>query len=180
MSDAHDAANFENPDLSPDPSWVLKDIGRDGRRNRSFVSGDPYGSRLRVRYYWDPVADARVAKVWFGPDAEGPPGHAHGGSVAAVLDEAMGTNAWLRGHHVLAGTLTIRYRRPVPLGVVHVVRTSIARIEGRKIFAEGTIEGPDGAVVAEGEGLFIEMKPELRAAMKDAADRTGRVTPDAY
>ena len=35
------------------------------------------------------------AKVLFGPGTQGPPGHAHGGSMAAVLDEAMGGAAWM-------------------------------------------------------------------------------------
>ena len=65
---------------------------------RSFVSGEPDGDRLRVCYYRRDRDGALVGKIWFGPGAEGPPGHAHGGSMAAVLDEAMGAGAWLAGH----------------------------------------------------------------------------------
>ncbi len=167
------------PDLGPEPGWV-EPIFQDTRPNASFVSGDPEGPRLRVRYYRDPVTQNRVGKVWFGPMAEGPPGHAHGGSIAAVLDEAMGTNAWQRGHRVLAGTLQIVYRRAVPLGTVALLRTEIDRIEGRKVFATGSLVDEEGGVWAEGSGVFVIMRPEQLALIAEEASRTGRLTPDAY
>lgn len=55
----------------------------------TFVSGDPGGNRLRVRYFRRDNDGALLAKVWFGPGTQGPPGHAHGGSMASILDEAM-------------------------------------------------------------------------------------------
>jgi acyl-coenzyme A thioesterase PaaI-like protein len=166
------------PDLSPLPGWEAPPSG-DGRPSRSFVSGDPNGSRIRVRYYRGPDGQ-RVGKVWFGADAEGPPGHAHGGAIAAVLDEAMGTNAWLVGHRVLAGTLQIVYRRPLPLGLVARLRTDIAEVSGRKVVARGWLEDDDGRAYAEGTGTFVIMRPELQAMLDEEASRTGRATPDAY
>lgn len=89
------------------PIEPLESVGT----GRSFVSGEPSGDRLRVRYYRRERDRALVGKIWFGPGAEGPPGHAHGGSMAAVLDEAMGAGAWLAGHAVVAAKLTINFRR---------------------------------------------------------------------
>ncbi len=160
------------PDLSPLETWIPlphRGVGR----GRSFVSGDPDGERIRIRYFRDGDAGMMVAKVWFGPDAEGPPGHAHGGSQAAVLDEAMGGNAWLQGHPVLAGTLTIRYRRPLPLGTVVTVRTDIASVDGRKVVTSATLEDEDG-VYCEGEGVFIVMKDALRERLFEEAQKEGR------
>lgn len=82
----------------------------------SFVSGDPFGNRIRVRYFKRERDGALVGKVWFGPGAEGPPGHAHGGSMAAVLDEALGAAAWMSGHPVVAAKLVTVFRRMLPLG----------------------------------------------------------------
>ena len=59
---------------------------------RSFVSGKPQSGLLRVHYFERQGDDAIVGRAWFGPGAAGPPGHAHGGSIAAVLDEAMGVD----------------------------------------------------------------------------------------
>lgn len=167
------------PDLSPEPGWA-EPLRAEKRAHASFVSGDPEGPRLRVRYYRDPATDDRVGKVWFGPMAEGPPGHAHGGSIAAVLDEAMGTNCWQRGHRVLAGTLQIVYRRAVPLGTVARIRTSIERIEGRKVHAAGALVDEAGVVWAEGSGVFVIMKDEMLQHIAEEARRSGRGTPDAY
>lgn len=167
------------PDLSPEPGWQPPQH-HDIRPHASFVSGDPEGPRLRVRYFRDPRTGDRVGKVWFGPLAEGPPGHAHGGSIAAVLDEAMGANAWDLGHHVLAGTLQIVYRRPIPLGTVAHLRTGISRVEDRKVFTVGTLMDAAGQVWAEGSGVFIRMREDLSARMAEEAARSGRRTPDAY
>lgn len=87
---------------------------------------------------------------------EGPPGHAHGGSLATLIDEAMGAAAWRRGHRVLAVNLNMNYRRPVPLDVEVRVTGQVIRAEGRKVFTSGTITLPDGSVAVEGTGIFVE------------------------
>jgi acyl-coenzyme A thioesterase PaaI-like protein len=155
---------LDTPDLSPQPGWV--DEGSAESPNRSFVSGDPTGQRLRVRYYRD--GQERVARVWFGPLAEGPPGHAHGGSIAAVLDEAMGSCCWVQGHQVLAGTLQIVYRSPLPLGSVVTVRAGLAEAGERKVRTWGRVEGPGDAVYAEATGIFVRLRPEVADAFATA------------
>jgi len=52
---------------------------------RSFVSGDPDGNRLRAKYFIREKDSHIIGHVWFGPGSEGPPGFAHGGSISAVL-----------------------------------------------------------------------------------------------
>ncbi|HMV69272.1 MAG TPA: PaaI family thioesterase, partial [Myxococcota bacterium] len=112
---------------------------------------------------------------------EGPIHHAHGGSLAAVLDEAMGSACWIQGHRVLAGTLTIRYRRPVPLGSVALVRTEVVGVDGRKVTTRGAIADPGGGVYVEAEGTFVRMRPEQEQAFLDAArERGDYAMPDAY
>jgi len=60
---------------APEEGWTpiepLVSVGT----GRSFVSGDPEGDRLRVRYFRRARDGALVGRVWFGPGAEGPPGH---------------------------------------------------------------------------------------------------------
>lgn len=124
---------------------------------RSFVSGDADGDRLRVRYFRRADDGALVGRAWFGAGAEGPPGHAHGGAMAALLDEAMGASAWLAGHAVLAAQITIAFRAILPLGSIVTVEASIARIDGRKVITRGRLVGDAGVTHAEGEGLFVEL-----------------------
>jgi acyl-coenzyme A thioesterase PaaI-like protein len=165
-------------ELGPDEGWVPVVVAEDVE-NRSFVSGDPFGDRLRVRYYTEERSGQRVAKVWFGPRAEGPPGHAHGGSIAAVLDEAMGANCWAQGHPVVAGTLEVVYRGPVPLGAVMRVRTSIASVEGRKILTQGMLVGPDGAELAASRGVFVRVRDALLDTFREARASGRYRLPDA-
>ena len=62
--------------------------------------------------------------AWFGPGCEGPPGHAHGGSQAAVLDEAMGAVAWINSHSCVAGGFQIKYEQMLKL-VHHLARLRV-------------------------------------------------------
>lgn len=125
----------------------------------SFVSGHPHGNRLRVRYYKRKGDENLVGKVWFGPEAEGPPGHAHGGSMAAVLDEVMGACAWMKGHTVLAAQLTTNFRNPLPLGTIAHFEATVDRVEGRKVYTTGRLADESGKLFCEGTCLFIVIDP---------------------
>ncbi len=126
----------------------------------AFVSGDPQSDRLRVRYFHRAADGMLVALVWFGPGTEGPPGHAHGGSVASALDEAMGGAAWHAGYPVVAARITVDFREMVPIGIDATIEARIEQVDGRKIRTRGRMTGKDGKVYAEGEGLFIVLEPE--------------------
>lgn len=91
---------------------------------------------------------------------QGPPGHAHGGASAAILDEAMGLVVWAAGYKVAAVNLEINYHKPVPL---HQPLTLVARIteqDERKIFSTGEIRLPDGRVAVSGRGIYV-VAPKL-------------------
>ncbi|MFW5748668.1 MAG: PaaI family thioesterase [Chloroflexota bacterium] len=97
---------------------------------------------------------------------EGPPGHAHGGSLATLLDEAMGSAAWADGYQVLAANLNIDYMTPVPLNTPLTITGRVDRKEGRKVFTSGEILLPDGRTATRGTGLFIEA-PDIFAGKMD-------------
>ncbi len=123
---------------------------------RSFVSGETSGDRLIVQYYSSGEASILNALAWWGPGAEGPPGHAHGGSMAAVLDEGMGFAAWHGGYPVVAATITVNFRQRLPLGKVHGVTCRITRVERAKVYTAGRIYDLEtGDEYANAEGLFI-------------------------
>lgn len=125
---------------------------------RSFLAG-PHADNdiLRVQWYVRTEDGALVGRVWFGPGAQGPPGHAHGGSMAAVLDEALGSACWVAGHPVVAAELTTSFRAMLPLDNVVSVEAWVEEADGRKVYPRGRIVGDDGTLHAEATGLFIEM-----------------------
>lgn len=136
---------------------------------RSFVSGDPGGSRLRLAYYRLPGDATLHARVWFGQDAQGPPGHAHGGSMAAVLDEAAGGAAWLAGHRILIARLTTDFRRMVPLGTDATVHAWVESIDGRKVITRARLVDEAGEPFADAEALCVLLGDERLNALIEQA-----------
>lgn len=101
-----------------------------------------------------PVGDGLRAEVTFRQAYEGPPGYAHGGMIAAVLDQMLGYANGLAGAPGMTARFTVSYRRPTPLCRPVVVTSRHSGSEGRKSHAEGRIE-VDGRTAVEAEGLFI-------------------------
>ncbi len=120
----------------------------------SFVSGDPNLKRLVVRYWSRPSDQHFFGSAYFGPHAEGPPGHAHGGSIAALLDEAMGLCAWSAGHMVLAAELHVRFLRSLPLNSVVHVHAWMEETKGRRIAIRGELRGQNQERFADSSGEF--------------------------
>jgi len=96
---------------------------------------------------------------------QGPPGHAHGGASAAILDEAMGLAVWAAGHKVAAVNIEINYHKPLPLDAEARVEAHITQIEDRKIFSAGNISLTDGTIAVSGRGIYV-VAPELFSDMQ--------------
>jgi acyl-coenzyme A thioesterase PaaI-like protein len=142
-------------DLSGEPGWVEFDAPSLVGESLRFVSGEPEGNRFRVKYYRDEEKHLH-ARIWFGPETEGPPGHAHGGAAAAVMDEALGLAAWAAGYAIVVGNLNVSFRNMLPLQKVVTVESRVVSAQGRKIMVHGRIFY-DETVYAEGECLCITL-----------------------
>ncbi len=116
-------------------------------------------------------------KGTFGAPYEGPPGYVHGGIIALSFDELLGMANIVSGHPGMTGTLTVKYRRPTPLGQELDFEAWTVRVEGRRITTRGTITA-HGTLTAEAEGLFVTVKPEQAAEYFGArAESPGPVDP---
>jgi acyl-coenzyme A thioesterase PaaI-like protein len=103
--------------------------------------------------------DEAVCRVTLGAAFEGAPGRAHGGVVAALMDETMGLVMSISATPAFTGRLTVTYRAPTPLGEPLEVRARLAEQEGRKITVRAELRSGD-RLLAQGEGLFIGVEPE--------------------
>ena len=104
------------------------------------------------------VVDGDVVRgdVVFGPAFEGPPGHVHGGWIAAAFDEVLGIAQTLSGSAGMTVSLRVDYRRAAPLGVPVRYEGRLVRVDGRKILTAGcAFHGETGALLQEAEALFI-------------------------
>lgn len=124
----------------------------------------------RLRDHANPMAGARnpfappLVVAWDGTEAttegvlgaayEGPPGCVHGGIVAAVLDQVLGTLPACVGLPGMTAYLSTTYERPTPLGSI-TARARIAEREGWKIRVVGEILDPEGQVTARADALFV-------------------------
>lgn len=95
-------------------------------------------------------------RALYGYPYEGPPTCVHGGVIAELFDELLGSVNILTGRAGMTGTLTVRYRRPTPLLTPLDLVARQTGSEGRKIFAWGGIYH-EGELTAEAEGIFIEV-----------------------
>lgn len=148
------------PAVVPEAGWeAVQPLRIEGGRG-SFVSGEPEGDRLRVAYFRRAADGVLVGRAWFGPGAEGPPGHAHGGASAAVLDEAMGAAAWMEGLVVVAVHLEVDFHRMVPLGTDAWMEGRVESVDGRKVVTSGRLHDAAGDDFATASGLFLTLDPE--------------------
>jgi len=102
----------------------------------------------------DRDASIVVGEVTFGPAFEGAPGIAHGGFVAAVLDEALGMASAFCGRVCMTAELVTRYRRHTPIGTPLRIEARLDAAEGRRVRTSGELS-IDGTVIAEARGLFV-------------------------
>jgi len=146
-------------DLVGEKGWTPLDAPALVGGSLRFVSGEPEGNRYRILYYKSEDGQLR-ARVWFGPETEGPPGHSHGGAMAAVLDEVLGLAAWAAGYPVVVANLNVSFRNLLPLEKVVTVESTVTSAEGRKVKIRGRIRQGE-TVFAEAECLCVTLPETL-------------------
>lgn len=124
-----------------------------------YVCGKENPKSMGVR--WDLLEDQSIStRVTLGLAQQGPPGYAHGGASAALLDEAMGCAVWSAGHQVVSVNLQVNYKKPLPLDTTVRVNASIESKDGRVINALSSISLEDGTILVTGHGIYVEA-PDL-------------------
>ena len=120
-----------------------------------FVCGTANPHGMHVTWYAD--EQGRVStRIALDDSQQGPPGYAHGGASAALLDEVMGAAVWYAGNRVVAVNLECAYRHPLPLGADLTVWGEVVEQTGRTVWARGEIVLPDGTVAVIGRGIYVE------------------------
>ncbi|WTW92911.1 PaaI family thioesterase [Streptomycetaceae bacterium NBC_01309] len=97
----------------------------------------------------------------------GPPGRAHGGVVATLLDHMLGLATSAAGQPGFTAGLEVRYRDATPYDVPLEIRARWTHRDGRKSFATGEILA-HGRVTAEAMGVFVA-SPGMRTRSRPGA-----------
>ncbi len=124
-----------------------------------FICGWGNEISMKADFYNDVEAGEVFAEVMIPSYGDGWPGIAHGGIVAALLDETSYRSIWLDGNfdRVMAtAEMDVYYRRPTPTGqVLRLVGRTLSMDEKRaRVAAE--IKLLDGTVTARCEALLIK------------------------
>ena len=126
-----------------------------------FGCGPQHDIGLRVRTF--SVDGGVLAPIVIPRRFEGPPGAAHGGIVAAYLDEVLaGAAVSHTGRFYVTGELAVRYVKGTPIERPLLGRGRAVLDSGKYLDLEATIEDWETAeVVAKATGRFFPIKSDV-------------------
>ncbi len=104
---------------------------------------------------WTEVTPAEHHQGW--------PGVLHGGIVTAILDETIGRVAFLHNRWVQTAKLSVRFKRPAPLGEALCARGELVRNNRRLMEMHGGLYlAGSNELLAEAKGTFIPLPDAAR------------------
>ena len=136
-----------------DPDWERFDLPFGIGSGRSMFVETPSGPTIRMSFFRRRSDNALVGHVWFGAATSGPPGFAHGGLVAFVLDEALGSAGWLAGYPCVAANLNIDFLRMTPLARDCSIEAIVEEVHPTKLLLSARLSLDDKLLV-RGRGVF--------------------------
>lgn len=103
-----------------------------------------------------------IGTVTLNDRQQGAPGRAHGGALAMIMDELLGSLNWMLRRRSVTAHLELDYIKMVPVGTVLFLSARADQVDGRKLFTSGEarLDGPDGEVCLRAEALFIQLRDQ--------------------
>lgn len=128
-----------------------------------FVCGvaNPFGLHLK---FYEPAPGEVTAQVTLSDEFQGYPGVAHGGVVAAMLDEAAGRAQMGpvdSPRFMFTAKIEINYRRNVPVGKPIRLVGKALESRGRKSIASAAIYDQEDNLLAEAHALMIKVPDQV-------------------
>jgi uncharacterized protein (TIGR00369 family) len=148
------------------------------RKNHCFGCGRDNPDGMRLKFSLDESNRRTFCHFRLTRRYQGPPGHAHGGIIATILDEAMGKVNKFRSVVALTKSMEVEYLKPVPLGKSLLVEGTERTVRGRKHINVAEIRDEQGTTLARSKGIFIAIDPERMFAKYLGKD--GSTGPLAY
>ncbi|XP_036046875.1 acyl-coenzyme A thioesterase THEM5 [Onychomys torridus] len=111
--------------------------------------------------FFQPSEKKSVCLFQPGPYLEGAPGFAHGGSLAAMMDETFSKTAYLAGEGLFTLSLNIRFKNLIPVGSLAVLDIQVEKIEDQKLYMSCIAQSRDKQTVyAKSSGVFLQLQLE--------------------
>ncbi|HEY3927779.1 MAG TPA: PaaI family thioesterase [Candidatus Koribacter sp.] len=128
-------------------------------RNYCFGCGVDNHEGMRLKFVYDKNRHSMVARIRLRPRFTGPPGHAHGGVIATILDEAMGKVMKIHNVIALTSRMEVQFLKPVPLQTTLIAEGSPRSHRGRRYWTVAELRNEQGDVLARSKGLFVSIDP---------------------
>jgi uncharacterized protein (TIGR00369 family) len=145
------------------------------QRHACFGCGPDNPNGLQLQFSPSPAGDSYLCRFQLGATFGGPPGHAHGGIIATILDEAMSKANRLRNTVALTRHIEVEYLRPVPLGPPLEVEGRIVRVRRRNHYNRAELRNAQGEVLARSRGRFVAVDAAAMFARElEEEKRSGR------
>ena len=129
------------------------------QKNYCFACGKNNPEGMHLRFSYDEESHRFVSRFRLGRRYTGPPGHAHGGVIATILDEAMGKVNKLHNVVALTSDIAVQYLKPVPLNKPLRVEARGVSVRGRRHSNAAEILNQRGEVLARSRGTFVAIDP---------------------
>jgi len=111
-----------------------------------------FGLQLEV----DPrPGDGVEGRFFVKQDHQGPKGYAHGGVLAAALDEAMALLLQAQGTRALTARLEVDLLAPAPVGTFVRVEAGVEESDGSPLRLRAAASSEDGRELAVARGVFV-------------------------
>ncbi len=128
-------------------------------RNYCYGCGVDNKEGMRLEFVYDQERNSMVARLRLGTRFMGPPGHAHGGVIATVLDEAMGKVMKIHNVIALTSRMEVQFLKPVPLQETLIAEGKPRAHRGRRYWTVAEIRNSKGDILARSKGLFVAIDP---------------------
>ena len=147
------------------------------QRDICFGCGPANSSGLQLNFAVAQDGNSCICEFSLADRFVGPPGHAHGGIIATILDEAMSKanrlkTRKLNGKVALTRHIRVEYLRPVPLGQQLVVQGRVSRMSGRALYTSAELCNAKGLLLARGRGKFLAVDAEKMFARELENERS--------
>lgn len=131
-----------------------------------FICGQENDISLKAQYYTDTVNQQVVSEITIPARFNGWPGYAHGGIVAALLDEAAFRSIWIDGNlkkSMVTMNLKIQLRLPTPteqplktVGWILEINETQAKVASEIRLLDGTVTARGQATLVKPPDSFLE------------------------
>ena len=129
----------------------------EGLRHHDLCFGCGQANLFGLQLELERSRDGVEGRFFVKQDHQGPPGYAHGGVMAAALDEAMALVLFERGTFAVTGRLEVDLVAPVPVGTFVRVRARVESERERALDLSADAAGEDGGRLAAARGTFVRV-----------------------